>query len=319
MFELLGLFQARSNWSGAELAGRLGVTDRTLRRDVERLRSLGYPVQAVPGRYGGYQLGRGARMPPLLLNDDEAVAVAIGLRSAVDGTVTGLEDAAVSALAKLDQLLAAPLAARARAVHDGTARVPTPWPVEPVSAPLLALLAAACAARERVRFEYTDKGRRSSRRLAEPIGVVRHGSRWYLAARDLDRDGWRTFRLDRIQSAEAIGTRFEHADRPDPVDLVTAGLAAAPYPYTARIALPVTLAEATRLIPRTVATFESRGRQTIVEVGSASRERMVSYLAGLRPPARVLEPGELRAALAEHARQLALLNSRPAPTGAGGP
>src|SRR5579863_2413674 len=116
MLELLGLLQARASWSGAELAERLGITERTVRRDVDRLRVLGYPVEAVPGRYGGYRLGRGGRLPPLLLNDDEAVAVAIGLRAAVDGTVMGLEESAVSTLAKLDQILPAHLATRVRSV-----------------------------------------------------------------------------------------------------------------------------------------------------------------------------------------------------------
>jgi predicted DNA-binding transcriptional regulator YafY len=139
--------------------------------------------------------------------------------------------------------------------------------------------------------------------------VVRSGARWYLAARDIDRADWRTFRLDRIRHPENVGTRFELDDPPDAVALVTAGFASMPYPFTARICLPVGLEEAARLIPRTVAMFESREGSTIVELGSSSMERMVAYLAGMRPPCEVLDPLELRRALAAHAAQVAAANS----------
>ncbi len=308
MLELLGLLQARASWSGAELAARLEITERTIRRDMDRLRMQGYPVEAVSGRYGGYQLGRGGSLPPLLLNDDEAVAVAIGLRAAVDGSIRGLEESAVSVLAKLDQLLPARLAVRVRAVHENTASMLGRARPERVEASALVLLAHACSARERVRFEYTDKGGKGSQRLVEPLQVVRSGSRWYLAARDIDRADWRTFRLDRIRRPANVGTRFDLRDPPDAVALVTAGFASMPFPFTARICLPVALDEASRLIPRTVAMFESREGSTVVEVGSSSMERMVAWLAGLRPPCQVLDPPELRRALADHARAVAAAN-----------
>jgi predicted DNA-binding transcriptional regulator YafY len=309
MLELLGLLQARPSWSGQDLAERLEITERTVRRDIDRLRVLGYPVEAVPGRYGGYRLGRGGSLPPLLLNDDEAVAVAIGLRAAVDGTIAGLEDSAVSVLAKLDQLLPAHLAVRVRAVHDNTASLLGHRRPERVEAAHLVLLAHACSAQERVRFEYTDKGGTGSRRLVEPLQVVRSGARWYLAARDIDRADWRTFRLDRIRSPENVGTRFDLSDPPDAVALVTAGFASMPYPFTARVGLPVPLEEAARLIPRTVAMFESHEGATVVEIGSSSMERMVAYLAGMRPPCEVIDPPELRRALADHVRAVAAANT----------
>lgn len=308
MLTLLGLLQARSSWSGAELADRLEITERTVRRDMDRLRLLGYPVEAIPGRYGGYRLGRGGSLPPLLLNDDEAVAVAIGLRAAVDGSIAGLEESAVSVLAKLDQLLPARLASRVRAVHDHTASMLGRARPERVEAAHLVLLAQACSARERVRFDYTDKGGRPSNRLVEPLQVVRAGARWYLAARDIDRADWRTFRLDRIRALEHVGTRFDLKDPPDAVALVGAGLTAMPYPFTARICLPLPLEEAALLIPRTIAMFESREGATVVELGSATMERMVAYLAGLRPACEVLEPLELRRALARHAREVGAAN-----------
>jgi predicted DNA-binding transcriptional regulator YafY len=308
MLELLGLLQGRASWSGSDLAVRLEVTERTVRRDVDRLRVLGFPVEAAPGRAGGYRMGRGASLPPLLLNDDETVAVAIGLRFAVDGTIDGIEDSAVSALSKLDQLLPVHLARRIRAVHDNTASMSRDNKLERITASHLILLAGACAGKERVRFDYVDKGGRPSRRLVEPLRVVRSGARWYLAARDIDRSDWRTFRLDRIKSPENVGTRFEHVDPPDPVALISRGLASMPYPFVAHILLPVSLDEAAAMIPRTVAMFESHQGATVVELGSSSLERMVGYLAGLRPPCQVLDPPELRQALAEHAHQIAAAN-----------
>ena len=309
MLDLLSLLQARPSWSGADLAERLEVTERTLRRDVDRLRSLGYPVEAVSGRYGGYRLGRGGSLPPLMLNDDEAVAVAIGLREAVDGTVAGLEEAATSILAKLEQILPTHLAGRVRSVRENTSSMSHPRRGDRVPAGHLVLFAAACAAGERVRFEYTAKDGSPTNRLVEPIGLVRSGAHWYLAAWDKDRSDWRTFRVDRIRKPENIGTKFELKDPPDPVALVTAGLASMPYPYMARIRVPLPLAEASRVIPRTVALAERPDGTTVVEIGSTNMERMMFYLAGLHPACEVLEPAELRWALAEHAAAVAAANS----------
>lgn len=306
---LLGLLQARKSWSGAELAERLETTERTVRRDIDRLRLLGYPVAAVPGRYGGYRLGRGGTLPPLLLDDDEAVAVAIGLRAAIDGSVVGLEESAVSTLAKLDQLLPAHLARRVRAIHESTASVLRDSAGrEPVDAAHLVLLTNACFGKERVRFLYTDKRGQDTNRLVEPLGVVRTGFRWYLAARDLDRADWRTFRLDRIKSPENVGSRFEFADPPDPVALVIAGLSSMVFPFRARIRVPLPLDQAARLIPRTLAMLDEVDGSTIVELGSSSLERMVAYLAGMSPPPQVLDPPELRAALADHSRSVVAAN-----------
>lgn len=309
MLELLSLFQARQSWAGAELADRLEVTERTVRRDVDRLRLLGYPVEAVPGRYGGYRLGRGGRLPPLLLNDDEAVAVALGLRSAVDGSVTGLEEHAVSTLAKLDQLLPNHVAARVRALHESTANMLWSGQAERVEGSALVLLAHACSAAERVRFDYVDRAGQASSRLVEPLRLVRSGWRWYLVARDVDRRAWRTFRLDRVEALDNVGTRFEVVDPPDPVQMVSEGVRTQPaYPYRARIRIPVPLDQASRIVPRTLGVFEGDGGATIVELGSTSEERMVGYLAGLQPPCEVLEPVELRHRLRRHVDDVAAAN-----------
>jgi predicted DNA-binding transcriptional regulator YafY len=308
MLELLSLLQARRSWGGVELAARLGVTERTVRRDVERLRLLGYPVEAVPGRYGGYQLGRGGRLPPLLFNNDEAAAIAIGLRSAIDGSVAGLEEPAVSALAKLDQLLPALVAGRVRSLHESMSSMLWGGPSERVDAGHLITLAHACSAQERARFAYTDKGGKASDRLVEPLRLVRSGSRWYLVAWDVDRTDWRTFRLDRITVPESVGIRFEPRDHPDPVEMVSEGLAVGAYPFRARIRLPLSVEEATRIVPRTFAVLEDEGGTTVVELGSTTLERMVGYLAGLNPPCQVLDPPALRQALCDHAKAVAAAN-----------
>lgn len=309
MLQLLSLLQSRQSWGGTELAERMEVTERTVRRDVERLRLLGYPVEAIPGRYGGYRLGRGGRLPPLLLDDEEAVAVAIGLRSAVDGSVAGLEESVVSTLAKLDQLLPAHLARRVRAVHESTTSMLWSGRPEKVDAAGLVLLANACQAQERVRFAYRDRQGRPSNRLIEPLRLVRSGPRWYLVGRDIDRRDWRTFRLDRASEFECVGTRFELVDPPDPVAMVTEGVTVRSYPFHARIRMPLKVDQATKLVPRAFAVFEAEGNKTVIELGSYSLERMVGYLAGLSPPCEVVEPVELREALRKHALAVAAAQS----------
>jgi predicted DNA-binding transcriptional regulator YafY len=308
MLELLSLLQARRSWGGEELAARLDVTERTVRRDVERLRQLGYPVEAVPGRFGGYQLSRGGRLPPLLFNDDEAAAIVIGLRSAIDGSVTGLEDSAVSALAKLDQILPAHVAGRVRALHESTGAMLWHGPQEQVDAGHLILLAQASSAQEHARFDYVDKEGTATSRLIEPLRLVRSGWRWYLVAWDVDRADWRTFRLDRITNPETVGTRFQERSHPDPVEIMTDGVAMGGYPFRARIRLPLSAHEATRVVPRTFAVLEDEGGSTVIEVGSTNVERMVGYLAGLNPPCEVLDPPELRHALRAHALAVAAAN-----------
>ncbi len=308
MLELLSLLQTRRSWGGMELATRLNVTERTIRRDVERLRQLGYPVEAVPGRLGGYQLSRGGRLPPLLFNDDEAAAIVIGLRSAIDGSVTGLEESAVSALAKLDQILPAHVAGRVRALHENTASMLWHGPQEQVDGGHLILLAHACSAQERARFDYVDKSGAPTSRLIEPLRLVRSGWRWYLVAWDVDRSDWRTFRLDRITNPESIGTRFEARNHPDPVEIMTDGAAIGGYPFRARIRLPLSVEEATRVVPRTFAVLEDEGGSTVIELGSTNVERMVGYLAGLNPPCEVLDPPELRFALRAHTIAVAAAN-----------
>jgi predicted DNA-binding transcriptional regulator YafY len=304
LLRLLSLLQARPSWTAPELAERLGITERTVRRDVTRLRDLGYPVDGLAGPYGGYRLGRGGTLPPLLLDDDEAVAVAVGMRLAADGSVSGLDDATVSALAKLEQVLPARLAARVRTVHEATADLRGRDP-DRVDAELLVSLAQACRAGDRLRLGYADRDGRASERLADPYRLVRAGPRWYLVAHDVARRAWRTFRVDRVTAAGPTGARVEIVDPPDPVALVARGLAVGPYPVVARVRLPLPAEAALAAIPRTVGVHEPDGPDaTIVEVGGGDVAGMVRFLAGLAVPVEVLAPPEVRAGLRARAAQL---------------
>ncbi|AYF78804.1 YafY family transcriptional regulator [Nocardia yunnanensis] len=211
LLQLLSLLQTPREWPGSELAERLGVTDRTVRRDIDRLRDLGYPVEATMGATGGYRLVAGAAMPPLLVDDEEAVAIAVGLRAAAGSAIAGIEEASVRALAKLEQVLPSKLRRRVRVL--GAAVVPATGG-NPVDPELLATLAAAITNRERVRFAYESAAGTESRRNTEPVGLVPYKQRWYLVGFDLDRNDWRVFRADRIQRAHPTGARFTPRDLP---------------------------------------------------------------------------------------------------------
>ncbi|MBL7502133.1 YafY family transcriptional regulator [Frankia sp. CNm7] len=228
MLRLLGLLQTHRYWAGMELADRLGVSPRTLRRDVDRLRELGYPVQASRGVAGGYQLKAGAAVPPLLLDDDEAVAIVAGLRGAVAGSVAGIEEAAVRALAKVTQVIPPRLRHRADAL--GAYTVPVPLGGPPVDAGLLTAIALAARASEQIRFGYTDREGAVTRRRVEPDRLVSLGGRWYLVGWDVDRADWRTFRLDRIAGPLTTGARFRPRELPggDAAAFVRAAVRAVP-------------------------------------------------------------------------------------------
>ncbi|MFE0530272.1 helix-turn-helix transcriptional regulator [Micromonospora parva] len=197
LLSLLSLLQTPREWPGSELATRLGVSLRTIRRDVERLRDLGYPVQATMGAIGGYRLVAGRAMPPLLLDDDEAVAIAVGLRTAAGHAVAGIEEASVRALAKLEQVLPSRLRHRVSALGAATEPMLT-WEQPTVDPERLSALAAAVNNRERLRFTYRRRDGVDAERLVEPYKLVSAGRRWYLVGYDNDRDDWRIFRVDRI-------------------------------------------------------------------------------------------------------------------------
>jgi predicted DNA-binding transcriptional regulator YafY len=214
LFSLLSLLQTPREWPGPELASRLHVTTRTVRNDVERLRALGYPVEATRGPIGGYRLVAGTAMPPLLLEDEEAVAVAVSLRTASGGAVSGMEESALRALTKLQQVLPKRLGQRVDALQSHTARV-APYSRGPaVDGDLLTLIANAARDRELIRFDYSDRSGAGSERKVEPYRLVNWGRRWYLVAFDPQRDDWRTFRVDRLKETRSTGHRFRLRDLP---------------------------------------------------------------------------------------------------------
>ncbi|MGJ7499781.1 helix-turn-helix transcriptional regulator [Variovorax sp. ZT5P49] len=205
LIRLLSLFQAQRSWTGADLAARLDITERTLRRDVDRLRSLGYTVDSTSGVAGGYRLGAGAALPPLLLEDEEAIAVALGLGNPI-GAAGDIENASMRALAKLEQLMPPRLRRRLDSVRASV--VPVMRGKSPVRLKAVSLLAEACTDRLELRFAYHDHHDATTERTVEPHRVVQTGQRWYLLAWDTTRQDWRTFRLDRIVEPAPTGARF---------------------------------------------------------------------------------------------------------------
>ena len=205
LLRLLSLLQSRRHWSGRDLSERLEIDQRTVRRDVDRLRELGYPVQAFSGHGGGYQLGAGSSMPPVLLTDDEAVAVAVALRAAA-GSVAKMEETAIGLLAKLDQVLPARLRKRASALHSVTITLPGTDTAPAVD--VLTRIAAACRDNLKLKLSYKDRAGKPTMRNLEPMRLAHTGRRWYLVAWDLDREDWRTFRVDRVQQVAAVGLQF---------------------------------------------------------------------------------------------------------------
>lgn len=208
---LLNMLQTHRHWPGSELADRLGVTERTVRRDVERLRDLGYRIESTPGAAGGYRLEAGSAVPPLLLTDEEAVAMAIGLRLAASQRLVSGPDTTLSALAKLEQVLPAPLRRRVNALAE-TVQPAGLRAGAPVSSEILGELALACRDRERVRFTYTSASGEVTRRRVEPYAVAPADQHWYLLCWDIDKDDWRTFRVDRLDGVEHTRVLFSARD-----------------------------------------------------------------------------------------------------------
>jgi len=237
VLRLLSLLQTYRHWAGDELASRLDVSPRTLRRDVERLRELGYPVDTTRGTHGGYQLGAGAQLPPLLLDDDEAVAIAIGLRTAANGAVSGIGETSLRALAKLQQVLPSRLRRRVEAV--ASSMVSTPGWTATVDADVLVTIAQACRGSEQLRFHYTANDGTQTRRLVEPHRLVSRHRRWYFVAWDVDRADWRTFRADRVEQPFANGVRVPPRELPaeDAAAFVTASLRSRPQAHHATLTI----------------------------------------------------------------------------------
>ncbi|GAB2917851.1 YafY family protein [Micromonospora polyrhachis] len=300
LLRLLSLLQLHRDWSGTELAERMGVTSRTVRRDVERLRELGYPIHASMGTTGGYRLGSGSSLPPLLLDDEEAVAVAIGLHTGAVGAVADIEDASARALTKVEQVLPARLRYRVGALAEALVTMPSrDGPT--VDAAGLTSFSAAIRAAETLRFDYVDHHGTESRRDVEPHRLVVWGRRWYLVGWDVGRADWRTFRVDRITRRTPNGPRFTPREPPD--GDVTAYLRRTMvfdmWPYRARIRLHVSAAEIAGRVDGVVTAIDDRTCR--VDLATDSFDMVAFVLAMLDVEFEVESPPEL----AQHLHRLA--------------
>lgn len=304
LLKLLGLLEGRIDWTAEELGRRLEVTTRTVRRDVTRLRDLGYPVQAVAGPGGGYRLGAGGKLPPLLLDDEEALAVALGLRVSATTAVGGLEDASLSALAKLEHVLPGRLRSRLEDVSDATTSTLGPS-FNPVDHATLALVASVIRKKERLRMRYRDNEGRITDRHVEPNRLVHTGRKWYLVVFDLDRDDWRTFRLDRVSEPVATGMRAARRAGPDPVELVQRGITVEAWRVAASVVLHAPMERAGREVMPTVGTLEpiDEGSCRLL-IGADEMSWLAKFLLGLSMTFEVESPEELRSELAEIGQEL---------------
>ncbi|TDE54073.1 WYL domain-containing transcriptional regulator [Nonomuraea mesophila] len=299
---LLGLLQQRQVWTGPELAGRLGVTPRTVRRDVERLRTLGYPVHATQGVGGGYTLGRGQDLPPLLLDDEEAIATAVSLLAGAGGALAGAGDAALRAMTKLDQVLPTRLRHEIRALSGsvesfGRGRTP-------IDPEVLMTLARACRDEVEAGFDYPS-GDELRRRRVEPYRLVASDLRWYLLAYDLDRDGWRSFRVDRMTGVTARTWRFRPRAAPDAAAYVQESVASRVYPHQARFLVHAPAGTVRAQVPASAAMVRPRGAERCeVLSGGANLDMVLLHVLLLGHDFEVLDPPELGGRCRELAQKL---------------
>lgn len=308
MLRLLSLLQTHRYWPGPELADRLEVSARTLRRDIDRLRELGYVVDAMRGTAGGYQLRAGGSLPPLLLDDEEAVAIAVGLRTAAAGAVSGMEEASLQALTKVTALMPARLRRRIDALTSQTDGVP--WGGGPaLDAGVLTTLAQACRDDEPVQFTYTARDAEPAVRRVEPHRLVSLGRRWYLVGYDRDRQDWRSFRVDRVSEPRPSGQRFRPRElpAPDAPSFVRAGIRAMPQRYAVSVLLDAPADTVASYVGRW-ATVESDAHDEgacRMTMSTDSLDWPIMVLAHLDSDFTVEGPPELREALASAATRFA--------------
>lgn len=306
--QLLALLQQHAAPTSGQLARWLEVTPRTVRRDVTRLRELGYAVDSSPGRDGGYRLRAGSALPPLVLTDDEAVLVALGLRAAALTGLAGSTDLSLSTLAKLEGLLPERLRARVEAVAEAVVSL-TADEDGGVDPSTLAVLALTCRREEYAAVGYVDAHGTATRRDVAPLRIVHAARRWYLVAFDLRRDGWRTFRIDRVTAAEPLGGRVRFDHPPDPAELVTDAITRAPYRWVATVRLFLSHDVAARRVPPTVARLTPEtGGTTLLHLAGNELAWVARELVGLHCGFEVLEPPELVAALRDLGRVLVETN-----------
>ena len=310
LLRLLALLEGRRFWTGQALSEQLEVTRRTLRRDVDRLRRLGYPVESSGGVAGGYQLGVGAVLPPLLLDDEEAIAISLALRTLATGSITGIEEPSLRALGKLERLLPERLRKRMRAMRGAV--VPLPFAGVRANADVLTTLASASRERRVVTFEYTNNSGQHSEREVEPHGLVHTGARWYLVAWDRNRDDWRTFRADRIANVPEPAGVFTPRVVPgdDLADYVARSVASAPFIVHAKVILHAPIDRVAPKVTPSARLVAAGPDRCVLQVAGPSLDRLALYLAGLEEELEVLEPPELRDALERLAARLSRLVTR---------
>lgn len=299
ILRLLDLLQTRRIWSGPELADRLDVTTRTIRRDIDKLRELGYEVDGEQGADGGYRLRAGRELPPILLDDDEAIAIAVSLRAAATSPVSGVGEAAVRALAKLDQVFPKRLKGAVNAVHDVTTTLPRA--TAEVDPDILVTLARAARDHVRLRFDYTTRAGEAAERSVEPYRIVTTGQRWYLMAFDLERDDWRTFRLDRMSAPHATTFTFRPREAPDAAEYVQRSISRAGYRHEAVVRLSATPQAVRGYITPTTGTVEPEGDGSLVTVAADRMDGLAWHLSwialALDSDLEVVSPPELNDAL----------------------
>jgi predicted DNA-binding transcriptional regulator YafY len=308
LLRLLSFLQTPGDWTSTELADRLKVSTRTIRKDVERLRELGYPVHATRGPVGGYRLEAGANLPPLLLDDEEAVAVAIGLRTAASGSISGIEESSLRALAKLEQVLPSRLRRRVNTLHSFVVSTGPGGSTPRVEASVLTAITAAARDHERLRFDYADHSGAASHREVEPYRLVNRGRRWYLVAYDLDRNAWRTFRVDRLTPKIPTGPRFTPRELPaeDLGVFVVRGVVEASQQVRARIVIHAPVDVIAERHTPIVGSLEAIDENTcVLETGANNPESFALYLGTLDADFTVTDPPEL----VERLRELADLNA----------
>lgn len=300
---LLGLMEAGRTWTGGELAERLGVTTRTVRNDLARLRILGYEVDSRSGPAGGYRLSAGSAVPPLVLDDEEAVVIALALRAAASGTVTGIEETATRALAKLERTLPARLRPMLEVVRSAMDTAPPDGPT--VAPDILSAVATTVHRRERLRFTYTTFSGEVSRRDVEPHRLVYTGRRWYLLAWDVGCDDWRTFRADRMEPTIPTGPRFVPRDAGDAVARVMRGRSTAAWPAQVRARLHAGTDVVAPRMGRDDGVLTAEGPDScVVEAGGPSLHYLAGFLVGLDVDLEVLDPPEMLPVLREIGQRL---------------
>ena len=312
LLQLLALLQRRPSWSGQELANRLGVDSRTVRRDVDRVRNLGYRIDSTPGTAGGYRLGVGTDMPPLLLDEDEAMAVAVLLGVSAGVAVPGIERATLATLARVDRLLPPRLQRQVKALRAAT--VPLMGHVDTVPAAQLAALAQGCEAHELVSFGYSSREGKTSTRRVEPHRLVATDRRWYLVAYDLDRRDWRTFRVDRAKAVRLTGHTFTPRPLADPGRLVAEAITTTGYHYRAVVRFDTPADEVSKRVPPHIGSVEDNGGSATLKMGVDDAIWLTGYLIELGLPFEVIDPPELRAGVLSIAQQVARAHGVPVST-----